>query len=101
VFGKEWAGMPGVPGLMIEGVGVVGLPLNPIMAQAIAKVRGTLKIAHATGPPVSAWSTNRGLLRLQVATRAPFGKGGETLVDESVRKTLQVAASKVRFENPA
>jgi hypothetical protein len=32
--------MPAVPGLTIEGLGVVGLPLNPIMSEAIANVRG-------------------------------------------------------------
>jgi hypothetical protein len=36
-----------------------------------------------------------------VATKSPFGKGGETVVDESVRKTLQIDGGRVRFTNPA
>jgi hypothetical protein len=35
-----------------------------------------------------------------VAEKAPFGKGLSTVVDETVRKTWQIDASKVTFHNP-
>jgi hypothetical protein len=37
---------------------------------------------------------------LQVATKAPYGKGSETLVDEKVRKSWQIDAAKIRLSNP-
>jgi hypothetical protein len=36
-----------------------------------------------------------------VCTQAPFGRGDETVVDESVRKTWELAASQFKLVNPA
>ncbi|KAM5365756.1 hypothetical protein ACJZ2D_010825 [Fusarium nematophilum] len=33
--------------------------------------------------------------------KAPFGKNGETLVDETVRKTLEISAERISFRNPS
>ncbi len=63
---------PVLPGIEVEGVGPVGLPLVSIQAAQIAAV----------------------------ARRAPFGKGEETLVDPEVRNTWEVDASRVRLKNP-
>lgn len=35
-----------------------------------------------------------------MASKAPYGEGAETLVDETVRKSWQIDATKVRFSNP-
>jgi hypothetical protein len=37
---------------------------------------------------------------VQVAEKAPFGKGLSTMVDETVRKTWQIDGSKVSFNHP-
>lgn len=57
------------PRLEVEGVGPIALPLLP--AQAEALVAG--------------------------ADRAPYGRGGETLIDTGVRRTWQVDAAKVKL----
>ena len=57
------------PRLEVEGVGPIALPLLP--AQAEALVAG--------------------------AEQAPYGRGSETLVDTSVRRTWQVDAAKVKL----
>ena len=57
------------PGLYVEGLGKIGLPLSERDAVALANV------CH----------------------EAPFGKGSETLVDTAVRKTWQINPDKVRF----
>lgn len=36
----------------------------------------------------------------QKSDKAPFGKRRETLVDETVRKTLQIGAERISFQNP-
>ncbi|KAL8764944.1 MAG: hypothetical protein Q9209_007808 [Squamulea sp. 1 TL-2023] len=59
------------PGIYIDPIGIVRLPLSVEDAQALA----------------------------QTSHKAPFGKGNETLVDESVRKTWQIDAANVRILN--
>ena len=61
------------PGLTIEGVGCVALPITPAQLEAIKTA----------------------------ATQAPFGKGSTTVVDMSVRNSLQIDAKKVTMKNPA
>jgi hypothetical protein len=60
------------PGLDVPGVGPVGLPVSPEVAQSIAAT------CHAS----------------------PFGKGSQTLIDESVRKTSELDASQFSLRNP-
>ncbi|KAL8924487.1 MAG: hypothetical protein Q9172_002652 [Xanthocarpia lactea] len=59
------------PGIFIDPIGMLRLPLSEDDAQALA----------------------------QTSHKAPFGKGNETLVDESVRKTWQIDAANVRISN--
>ncbi len=61
------------PGLHIEGVGDVGLPLNEIQAKAL----------------------------IEVARQAPFGRGSQTVTDTKVRKSWEIDASQVSFKNKA
>ncbi|KAK5149252.1 hypothetical protein LTR04_007275 [Oleoguttula sp. CCFEE 6159] len=61
------------PGLYIEGIGIVGLPLGERDAKAI----------------------------IQASHQAPFGKGNETLVDVTVRKTWELNADQFQLRNPA
>ncbi|KAI9659849.1 MAG: hypothetical protein M1821_001200 [Bathelium mastoideum] len=60
------------PGLTIDKVGSIGLPLSEREARVI----------------------------IDASRKAPFGKGSKTIVDESVRKTWEVDANKVGFNNP-
>ena len=62
-----------LPGLTVAGGGEVSLPVPPATSQAL--------IAHA-----------------QVA---PFGRGSQTITDESVRKTWEIDASALSFRNPS
>ncbi|TKA79700.1 hypothetical protein B0A49_01456 [Cryomyces minteri] len=64
---------PVQPGLYIEGIGIVGLPLGERGAKAI----------------------------IQASHQAPFGKGNETLVDVMVRKTRELNADQFQLRNPA
>ncbi|TKA54697.1 hypothetical protein B0A49_12854 [Cryomyces minteri] len=64
---------PVQPGLYIEGIGIVGLPLGERGAKAI----------------------------IQASHQAPFGKGNETLVDVTVRKTRELNADQFQLRNPA
>jgi hypothetical protein len=57
------------PGLTVEGVGPISLPLLPAQADVL----------------------------IAVAERAPFGRGEETLVDTTVRRTWQIGPDKVAF----
>ena len=57
------------PGLEVDGVGPVALPLLPAQVERLAAV----------------------------AERATFGRGPETLVDTTVRRTWQVDAARLRF----
>jgi len=60
-----------IPGLIINGVGEVGFPLQKEIAKKI----------------------------IQEAHDAPFGKGAETLVDKTIRNTWEINADKVKFSN--
>ncbi|KAL9594089.1 MAG: hypothetical protein Q9219_007223 [cf. Caloplaca sp. 3 TL-2023] len=60
------------PGIHVDPIGIVRLPLSEDDAQAI----------------------------IRRSNKAPFGKGNETLIDESVRKTWQIDAANIRFLNP-
>lgn len=64
--------LPCLPGLFVDGVGVVPSPLTPEAAEKLKSV------SH----------------------QAPHGRGLETVVDTSVRNTLQVDAEKVSLKNP-
>ena len=61
------------PGLLIRGLGRVGLPLSSRDAKDM------IKCSH----------------------EAPFGKGNQKLVDQSVRKTWEIDPAQVQFCNPA
>lgn len=58
-----------MPNLEVTGVGRISLPLLPIQAEQL----------------------------IDVATRSPFGRGEETLIDTAVRKTWQIPAEHVRI----
>jgi hypothetical protein len=58
------------PGLVVEGIGPIALPLLPIQAEAL----------------------------IAAAQPAPYGRGEETLVDREVRRTWQVDAKQLRIE---
>ena len=66
------AAFPALPGLRIDGVGEISFPLAEDQAEKI-KV---------------------------VGTQAPFGKGPRTVVDVSVRNTIQIELSKVKISSP-
>ena len=55
------------PRLEVEGVGQVALPLLPVQAEQL----------------------------IATAQRAPYGRGAETIVDTSVRRTWQISPDKV------
>jgi predicted 2-oxoglutarate/Fe(II)-dependent dioxygenase YbiX len=57
------------PGLTVEGVGPVALPLLPIQAEQL----------------------------IAAAERAPYGRGADTLTDIGVRRTWQIAPERVRI----
>jgi hypothetical protein len=61
------------PGLQIDGIGTIGLPLSARDAQAIASV----------------------------CKKSPFGRRDETVVDETVRKTWELNATDFICRNPA
>ena len=61
------------PGLFIEGVGKVGLPLSDRDAADIGRA------SH----------------------KAPFGKGSKTFVDQTVRKTWELNPDQLELRNPA
>ena len=61
-------------------------PLPAISADAI----GTIAVPLSTRDAQSLIKASR---------KAPFGKGDKTLVNESVRKTWEIAGSKVSFQN--
>jgi len=60
------------PGLDVDGVGRVALPLTNQTASLIASV----------------------------GDQAPCGRGTETILDTTVRDTIQIDASNIRFMNP-
>lgn len=59
------------PGLQLEGIGEIGLPLNPIQIKEIIKI----------------------------AQKAPFGKGRQTITDTSVRSAWEIDAGQLSFGN--
>ncbi|WEW59015.1 hypothetical protein PRK78_004483 [Emydomyces testavorans] len=67
--------LPGTinPGLFVNHIGTIGLPLNSRDAAAI----------------------------IEVCHRSPFGKGSQTLVDTSVRKCWELDANQFELQNPA
>ena len=62
-----------MPGLVVDGVGRIGLPLSETQAKELA---------------------NR-------CEQAPFGRGEKTLVDKAVRNTFQLAPEYVQITNPS
>ncbi|KAF8596409.1 hypothetical protein BDV93DRAFT_480289 [Ceratobasidium sp. AG-I] len=60
------------PGLIVEGAGLISLPLSPDTARSL----------------------------IEICNQAPFGKGDSTIVDKQVRDTWELDASKVGFTNP-
>jgi len=67
------APVPALPGLAVSGVGMVSLPL---VSDEIVKQLSS------------------------VAVRSPFGKGSDTVLDDSVRKSWQIEPAQVRLDNP-
>jgi hypothetical protein len=63
---------PVLPGLEVEGVGPVGVPVSPDAARQL--------IAHAA--------------------QAPYGRGEETIVDTDVRRVWQIEPSRFALNNP-
>ncbi|KAI5861418.1 hypothetical protein GGS23DRAFT_576737 [Durotheca rogersii] len=61
------------PGISVDGSEPISLPLTEEGARALANQ----------------------------SRKAPFGKDGQTLVDETVRKTWEIGADKISFRNPA
>lgn len=59
------------PGLMVEGVGEVGFPINTV------QVEGLVKVSH----------------------KAHFGKGSETVLDTTIRSAWEIDADKIAFRN--
>ncbi len=57
------------PRLEVDGVGLVALPLLAIQAEQL----------------------------IAIAERAPYGRGGDTLIDTEVRRTWQIGADRVRI----
>ena len=72
--GGEASELPAIPGLVIEGIGDVSLPL--------------LENSDATKSVVA------------LCRQAPFGKGMETVVDTSVRKSWELEPLQFSFTNP-
>ena len=60
------------PGLDIDGIGRVALPLTEQAAELI----------------------------MSTGEQAPYGRGVDTVMDTTVRDTIQIDASNVRFRNP-
>ena len=60
------------PGLCIEGVGSIGLPISEHDVQRL----------------------------ISTSHQAPFGKGRETFVDTSVRKTWEIDSDRMRLNHP-
>ncbi|EGZ25982.1 hypothetical protein PHYSODRAFT_487033, partial [Phytophthora sojae] len=71
-FGGQAATLPAVPGLYVDGVGLVPVPLTE---------------EHATK-------------LIATCDKSPFGKRLSTMMDESVRKSWQLAPDQVEIKNP-
>jgi len=59
------------PGLEVEGVGELGFPLPPVLTKAL----------------------------IEVAHKAPFGKGSETVLDDNVRSAWEIDEDELSFHN--
>ena len=57
------------PRMEVEGIGTIALPLLPIQAEQL----------------------------IAIAQRAPFGRGADTLIDTTVRRSWQIEAARVRI----
>lgn len=73
-----------MPGMEVEGIGPIALPLLPFQAQALAKV---------TSRRLPLFSILTLLVKL--CTQAPFGMGTNTVVNTAVRNTWQLDAGAV------
>ncbi len=62
-----------MPGLEVDGIGDVGLPIGPVQAQQL----------------------------IQQAVQAPYGRGEETIVDTDVRRVWQIEPKQFSIHNPA
>lgn len=60
------------PDLMVKDIGIVGLPLCNAQAKEL----------------------------IQKSHQAPFGKGSDTIIDTSVRKTWEINADQLEFRRP-
>lgn len=60
------------PGLEVEGLGEISYPVNQLQAKAL----------------------------IQVAHKAPFGKGSQTILDNEVRSAWEIDAEELRFNSP-
>jgi hypothetical protein len=60
------------PGLQVESIGNIGIPISDHDAKRI----------------------------IAVSRQAPFGKGSDTIVDTSVRKTWEIDASQLKLTHP-
>lgn len=61
------------PGLEIEGIGEISYPINASQAKDL----------------------------IQVARKAPFGKGSQTILDNEVRSAWEIDAEELHFNNPS
>jgi hypothetical protein len=99
--GGQWTEAP-MPGLRVEGFdGVVAVPVHSIIVAELSKV-SPLSVSRtaATARLLSVNLRISNLPTIQLAHKARFGKGGETILDENVRKTLEIDANKVTLTNP-
>lgn len=62
------------PGLYVNGIGIIGLPLSDRDAKTISKA--------------------------SVTRQSPFGKGSQTLIDLSIRKSWQIDLQQFELRNP-
>jgi len=101
--GGIWSEVPAIPGIVVNGMGNLGLPLSDAVAAEIIKVnpREFLFQYLLRYYQLKPMMTCVDVPPCQHSERAPFGKGGETLVDETVRKTFQIDGDKISFANPA
>ncbi len=60
------------PGLSVQDLGEIAYPINALQAKAL----------------------------IQAAHKAPFGKGSQTLVDDTVRRAWEIDPEKLSFEGP-
>ncbi|EGZ07409.1 hypothetical protein PHYSODRAFT_340506 [Phytophthora sojae] len=71
-FGGRADALPAAPGLLVEGVGAISLPLVEAQAQKL----------------------------ISICEKSPFGHNMDTKLDESVRKSWQLAPDQVEITNP-